>query len=112
MHPPPPPHTHTYPTIYMYKCTLFTNAHLDEPLLEEYLGGLFEYWQQARVVDPYASLQQGKDMLHLRQLLIIVRETVDGVSEYLLNQGLLISCMEEKGDTCTLYYIPGPVVEW
>ena len=85
----------------MYKCTLFTNAHLDEPLLEEYLGGLFEYWQQAGVVDPYASLKQREDMLHLRQLLIIVRETVNGVSEDLLNQGLLISCMEEIGIHCT-----------
>ena len=86
---------------------MFTSAHLDESLLEEYLSSLLEYWQQAGVMDPYASLKQGEDMLHLRQLLIIVRETVDGISEYLLYKGLLISCMEEIGR-----YIVLPVMEW
>ena len=58
-------------------------------------------------MDPYASLKQGEDMLHLRKLLVIVRETVDGVGEHLLYKGLLISCMEEIGR-----YIVLPVMEW
>ena len=46
-------------------------------------------------MDPYASLEQGENMFHLRQLLVIVRETVNGIREYLLYQRLLISCVEE-----------------
>ena len=42
-------------------------------------------------MDADASLEQREDVLHLRQLLVVVRETVNGVGEHLFNQTFLIS---------------------
>ena len=58
---------------------------LDEALLEENLRRLLEDGEEARVVDPDASLEEGEHVFHLRQLLVVVRENVDGIVEDLLH---------------------------
>ena len=46
--------------------------HLDKPLLKQYLCGLLQNGEQARVVDSNASLEERENMLHLRKFLVFL----------------------------------------
>ena len=65
--------------------------HLYKALLEEDLGDFLENGQQPRVVNSYPSLEERKNVLNLRYLLVVLRQTVNGVGKHLLHQRFLIS---------------------
>lgn len=55
---------------------------LDEALLEEDLDDLLEDGEQASVMDSDAALEEGEDVLDLRELAVVVREVRDRVGEH------------------------------
>ena len=73
-------------------------THLYKALLEEDLGDLLENGQQSRVVNSYPSLEERKNVLNLWYLLVVLRETVNGVGEHLLDQRFLVSWGERTGE--------------
>lgn len=55
---------------------------LNESLLEENLDDLLEDGKESSVMDSDAALEEGEDVLDLRELTIVVREVGDGVLEH------------------------------
>ena len=47
-----------------------------------------------------ASLEQRENVLDLRYLLVVLRQTVNGVGEHLFNQDFLVSWRGEGGGSC------------
>ena len=62
-----------------------THTHLYQSLLEQYLCDLFEDREQSRVMDANTSLEERKEVLHLRNLLVLFGETVHGICKYFFN---------------------------
>mmetsp|Transcript_22966 Transcript_22966/g.39356 ORF Transcript_22966/g.39356 Transcript_22966/m.39356 type:complete len:431 (-) Transcript_22966:115-1407(-) len=68
--------------------------HLHQPFLEQDLDHFFEDGQQARVVDANATLEQRLDVLHLRQLPVLIGQRIHGVVENLHHELFFVLVVE------------------
>ena len=75
---------------------LSREENLDQRLLEENLNSLLENRQQTRMMDTDTTLQQGKQVDNLREVSVLLRQTLNSIAKDMANHGLFRIVVEAE----------------